>query len=286
MTLAFKQRDGNATGGFTAVWADDAGSSLLFIEALNVNTDGTRRSYRVDDFWGEREALNNLCNAMTDACAGLDTAGLKQRRVITQQAAAAGWPADLLAKTRIASSIIPFKNGKPCPVVDGFLISATALHRPQMTDVCDISNYVDAAVTPALVLPKNPSGATNSGFTQRNAKVGDLAVALRLDVLKPVFAVIGDTGPAGELGEGSVALNGKLLDKTVPPRNYLELRGKGPFKGKGWTVPASVVLIFPGTRQAADPWMTPQRIDEAAARLFDTWGGVPRVQACITAYKP
>ena len=77
----------------------------------------------------------------------------------------------------------------------------------------------------------------------------------------------------------------KVLDKTVPAPNYLELRGKGPFKGQGWTVPASVVLIFPAARQAADPWMTPHRIDEAAARLFDTWGGVARAQACISAYK-
>jgi hypothetical protein len=35
-------------------------------------------------------------------------------------------------------------------------------------------------------------------------------------------AVIGDTGPADNLGEGSVLLNMKLLGKTVPPANKTE----------------------------------------------------------------
>jgi hypothetical protein len=284
MAPAFQQKDGNAKGGVTSVWADPAAKSLMFIDRLNVNTDGTRRSYSVDDFWGERVALNNLCNAMSDACAGLDNAGLTQRRELTQRAAAEGWPAALLAQTRIASSIIPFKDGKPCPAVDGFLVSATALHQPQVTDVCNIANYADALVTPAIVLPKNPARNVLSGFAQRDARVGDLVVALLRDRAEPVFAVVGDTGPSGELGEGSVALNGRLLGKTAPPVNYQELRGKGAFKGQAWVTPPTVVIVFPGTRNAAAPWMTPERIDAAARPLFEAWGGVERARACSAAY--
>jgi hypothetical protein len=284
MSPAFQQKDGNAKGGVTEVWADPAAKSLLFIERLNVNTDGTSRSYSVDDFWGERVALNNLCNAMSDGCAGLDVAGLKARRELTQRAAAEGWPAALLAQTKIASSIIPFKDGKPCPAVNGFLVSATALHKPQVADACDITNYADALLTPAIVLPKNPTKNVLSGFAQRDAKVGDLVVALLRDKPDPVFAVVGDTGPSGELGEGSVALNGRLLGKTEPPVNYLELRGKGAFKGRAWVTPPTLVVVFPGTRNAAAPWMTPERIGAAARSLFEAWGGVERARACSAAY--
>lgn len=282
MSLAFHQRDEDAPGGRTAVWADASGSALLFIEKLNINTDGTRRSYRVDDFWGQTTALNNLCNAMNDACAGLDQEGLKARRVLTQKAAAQGWPQDLLAQTKISPSIIPFKNGKPCPAVDGFLVSATALHKPNVSDACDISNYVDALVTPAIVIPKKPAGGT-SEWESRNAKVGDLVVAMRPDQTDTVFAVVGDTGPSNKLGEGSVALNGALLKKTAPPVNYLELRGKHPFQGKGWSAPRTAVLVFTGTRDTGNPYMTPERINQAAGEKFTAWGGMPRLQACIRA---
>ena len=90
MKPAFKQKDGNAKNGITAVWSDPQARALMFIDRLNVNTDGTRRSYSVSDFWGAQTALNNLCNAMSDACAGLDQEGLRQRRLLTQAAAAAG----------------------------------------------------------------------------------------------------------------------------------------------------------------------------------------------------
>ncbi|WNB76989.1 hypothetical protein [Methylomonas koyamae] len=284
MAQAFKQPDGNAKTGFTPVWSDHDANALFFIEALNVNTDGTRRSYSVDDFWGEEKALNNLCNAMSDACAGLDKEGLRQRRLLTQKAFAAGWPADLTAQTKISPAIIPFVAGKPCPPVDGFLVSATALHKPNVADACDIGNYADALVTPALVLPKSPGKNTLSEFAKRNAKVGDLAVALVPGGSAPVFAVVGDTGPAKELGEGSVALNGKLLGKNAPPANYQEVRGKGKYKGKAWTVPQALVLIFPASRDSADPYMTPERIDAAAKQRFDDWGGLERLSACADAY--
>lgn len=269
MSPAFRQPDGNAPGRVTPVWADAAGEALLFVDGLNVNTDGTRRSYSVADFWGKERALNNLCNAMSDACAGLGSDALRERRLATQRAAAAGWPAAQLRATRIAPAIIPFKGGKPCPEVDGFLVSATSLRKPGGGDVCDISRYVDALVAPALVLPRD-AGAP-SGFTARNARIGDLAVAMVPGSAKPVFAVVGDTGPARQLGEASVALNGLLLGKTAPPKNYDEVRGRAPFAGQGWTVPKAAVLIFPATRDTADPFMTPDRIDAAAKQRFDRW---------------
>jgi hypothetical protein len=284
MNLAFKQADRNAKNGVTDVWSDKNTLSLLFIESLNVNTDGTRRSYSVEDFWGDRNALNNLCNAMSDGCAGLSKDALRERRMLTQDASKNGWPADQLKKTRLSPSIVPFKNGKPCPAIDGFLVSATALHKPRIVDVCDINNYTDALVTPAIVLPKNPSRNSLSGFAKRNAKVGDLVVAMVPGSSTPVYAVVGDTGPSNELGEGSVALNGKLLSKDSLPSNYREVRGRDEFKGKGWMVQKAVIVVFPGTRDEANPYMSPGRIDEMAAKRFESWGGIKRLNSCVAEY--
>ncbi len=283
MAAAFMQPDGNAPKKATAVWADASGTALFFVESLNVNTDGTRRSYSVEDFWGEKTALNNLCNAMSDKCDGLDTTGMTNRRLVTQKAQAEGWPPELLKQTRISPSIVPMKAGKPCPTVDGFLVSATALRKPAASDVCDIANYVDALTVPALVIPGNPKNGV-SDFAKRGANVGDLVIAMVPGGTNPVFAVVGDIGPASELGEGSVALNGKLLGKTAEPVNYNEVRGRKPFSGRGWVVPTALVLVFPATRDAKNPFMTTARIDEAAKKRFGDWGGIARLNTCAAEY--
>ena len=280
MTVAFQQPD---EGGTTRVYADSAARALLFVDDLKINTDGTRRSYSVQDFWGKSRALNNLCNAMKDACAGLSNAQLQARRELTQAAEAAGWPPGMLKDTRISESIIPFRQGKPCPAVDGFLVSATSLAKRNITDVCDISNYVDALTVPALVLPRNPPGG-GFGFAARGAAIGDVAVAMTPGSNSVVYAVVGDTGPARQLGEASIALNGKLLGRTREPSNYDEVRGRGQYQGKGWSVPRAAVLIFPKTRDAANPYLTTDRIDAAAKQAFDAWGGLPRLKACIASY--
>lgn len=287
MAPAFTQPDHN--GATTvAVWQDSAVTALLFADAMNVNTDGTRRSYSVSDFWGEasdKGAINNLCNAMSDACAGLNADQLKARRVLTQDARARGWPSDLLRRTRISPSIIPFKNDKPCPERDGYLVSATALHKARITDQCDISNYVDALETSAIVLPKRARAGVATAFEKRGANVGDLVAILSGDGRMLRFAVVGDLGPARELGEVSVALAGQLLGKTSPPANYREIRGKPPFEGRGWAVGKTYSLVFPGTRRAANPYLTQDRIDADGKAVFERWGGIERFRACAANYK-
>jgi hypothetical protein len=277
MNLAFWQPDKSVRSGKTAVLEDQGSTALFFQDRLNVNTDGTRRSYKVSDFWGERTAVNNLCNAMSDACANLDNAGLTARRKLTQQVASQGWPADGLKRTRISPSIIPLKEGRPCPEVDGYLVSATALFDPKVADVCDLKRYADALRVPALVIPRN-----SAQFGNRHADVGDLAVAMLPDRAEPVFAVVGDKGPTDALGEGSLALNGKLLNKSEPV-NYREVRGKAPFTSRdAWVTPPTAVLIFPGTRDKNKPYLQSDRITAAAQPLFEKWGGVDRMKACFT----
>jgi len=284
MKPAFNQKDSDGINGKTPVWSDKDVASLLFVESLNVNTDGTRRSYNVNDFWGKEIALNNLCNAMRDGCNGLSDELKKKRRIVTQNAFSKDWPKDQLEQSKISPKIIPFRNGKPCPSSDGFLVSSTALHKPNITDVCDIDNYIDSLTTPAIVLPGNPSTTIDSEFSSRNAKVGDLVVTLIPGATTPVYAVVGDTGPANKLGEGSIALNGKLLGKNSIPENLREIKGYSNSKGSSWVVPNAIVLIFPGTRDAANPFINTDRINEAAKNAFEAWGGIERLNSCAEAY--
>jgi hypothetical protein len=260
MRQAFNQPNPDSPGGKVAVWTDSLGKSLFFIAGLKTNTDGAKRSYSVTDFWGEDTALNNLCNAMDDSCGGLDSAGKRQRRILTQRARADGWPADELQATRISSSIIPFSGGKPCPEVDGFLVSSTALENPSVSNVCDPSRYVDAIKTPALVIPKGASG-----FAGKGAAKGDLVVAVRPGSHEPVFAIVGDLGPANKLGEGSIALAGRLLGKTTEPKNYKEIK-------TSWQVPKALVLVFPRSRHESNPFSIVAELDSAGAAAVSRLG--------------
>ena len=54
--------------------------------------------------------------------------------------------------------------------------------------------------------------------------IGDLLVALNPKTGLVSSAVVGDSGPEDNLGEGSVALNMALLGKTVQPSNYSEAK--------------------------------------------------------------
>jgi len=285
MRQAFVATDTNTAGGRAPVWgpaADPARGPAFFAAPLNVNTDGTRRSYSVDDPAGRAFALNNVCNAMAGFCRGLDAAALEARFDQLREARDRDWPAGLLAGTRLSPSVVPRRpDGRVCPEIQlagrRYLVSSTALFDRQVADACRIERYVDALAVPALVL----QGGTN-GFTERGVRVGDAVVAWRPGLASPVYAVAGDTGPSDRLGEGSIALNGALLGRTGEPTNYRQVRAE-------YVVPKAYVLIFPGTRDAARPRITADRVDVAAREAFSTWGGgseaggMARLQACAAA---
>lgn len=292
MKFAFNQTDNDGKSSIP-VWEDAGQKALIFADGLHVNTDGTKRSYKVDDFWGHNDAINNLCNAMSDKCADMKEPELRARRILTQKAKAQGWPADLTKKTKILPSIIAFKSdGKPCDEVDGFLVSATALRDDSVKDDCSFSKYVDAMTVPAIVLPGRLKKKTPTGFESRGARVGDLAAVLSGDGKLLTYAVVGDTGPAKELGEATVALAWKLRGKTKEPANYCEVRGKPKtecnhkdYVGQGWDVRKTYVLIFTGSRDDKKPYMTKERIEKSAGDLLKNWGGQSRLKSCAEAYK-
>lgn len=284
MDPRFSQPDEDGKRKVT-VWSD-GGTALLFAESLHINTDGTRRSYKVEDFWGQRDAVNNLCNAMSDKCADMKEPALRARRILTEKAKAGGWKQADLTATKLSPKIIPLgSDGKPCPEQDGFLVSATALENLAVKNVCDPQRYVDAMHTPAIVLPGRIEENTPTGFERGNVRVGDLVVVATPDLTKIAYAVVGDIGPKKELGEGTIELARSLLGKDHDPVNYREVRGKDPYEGQGWDVRRVVTLLFSGTRNMATPYMTKQRIDQDGAAKFASWGGLERLKACISTYR-
>jgi hypothetical protein len=74
------------------------------------------------------------------------------------------------------------------------------------------------------------------------AKAGDLVLAINVSNDRLSAAVIGDVGPAGNLGEGSIALNMALLGRTVQPKNYKEA------KTLDTGAQEILVVIIPGSR--------------------------------------
>lgn len=282
LTQRTSQTNLNVRAGATPIWSDKDSSFVFFQTGLHTNTDGTSRSYSVDDFWGEHTALNNLCNAMSDACAGLNAEGLKGRRIETQRQQAADWPD--VTKTRISPQIIAFrKSGKPCLPVNGYLISATALHK-RTHEACAQDAYVDALKVPALVLPGRSKDGRPTTFQVKGVEVGDLVVAVGPSK-QVIYGVVGDTGPATKLGEASIAMNGLLLGKTQPPVNYQQIRGRGQFRGQGWDVPQASILILSGTRNSDRPFLTETEIETAVKTRFEQFGGQERLDACSNQYK-
>jgi hypothetical protein len=204
---------------------------ILFQTTLRVNTDGSPLSYHPHDLRGRDKALNNICNAIVVKRAGSDA-----NLCLTEFGAAIGvfekfrdtkyqtvpdgfritW-ANVLATARSEGRDVPcvFTSGP----FQGYFGSLTALQNGLTGDKgeCDVNDQVNPISVPALVLVGG-----NNVVKEFGARVGDLVVAFNPKTLRVSSAIIGDTGPRDNLGEGSVLLNMRLLGATVPPANKAE----------------------------------------------------------------
>jgi hypothetical protein len=204
---------------------------ILFQTKLRVNTDGSPMSYHPQDPRGKNLALNNICNAIV-VKKGTSTDNLcfknfgeaigvfEQFRDSNYQTVPPGF--------RITwENVLPAvrENGKDIPCVfktgdfKGYFGSLTALKNDLTGNKgeCEVNNQVNPLKVPALVLVSGQNVVKDFG-----AKAGDLLVAYNPKTQLFVSAIIGDTGPKDNLGEGSVLLNMKLRGSTTPPTNKAE----------------------------------------------------------------
>jgi len=211
--------------------ATDERSVILFQTNLRVNTDGSPLSYHPQDPRGQTKALNNICNGIavrkTNSDKNLCFSAFgqaihvfEQFRDSNFQTVPAGFRITwnkVLATTKENGKDVPcvFKSGE----FKGYFGSLTALQNGLTTNKgeCDINNQLNPMTVPALVLAGGQNPVKAFG-----AEVGDLLIAFNPKTQLFTSAIIGDTGPADNLGEGSVLLNMKLRGTTTAPTNKLE----------------------------------------------------------------
>jgi hypothetical protein len=204
---------------------------ILFQTKLRVNTDGSPLSYHPQDLRGKGKALNNICNAVVVRKAGSDEnlcfthfgeaiSVFERFRDTKYQTVPDGFQitwVNVLATAKDQGKDVPcvFTSGES----QGYFGSLTALKNGLTGDKgeCDINDQVNPMAVPALVLVGGKNVVREFG-----ARVGDLLVAYNPKTLLFSSAIIGDTGPKDNLGEGSVLLNMKLLGTTVQPTNKTE----------------------------------------------------------------
>ena len=212
----------------------DAGSDrkiILFQTNLRVNTDGSPLSYHPQDPRGRTKALNNICNGIAvrrvnsnkNLCFsefGKAIQVFEQFRDSNFQTVPTGFR---ISWQNVLATVK--ENGKDVPCVfrsgefDGYFGSLTALKNGLTTNrgECDVNDQVNPMTVPALVLAGGQNPVRTFG-----AKLGDLLIAFNPRTQLFTAAIIGDSGPADNLGEGSVSLNMKLLGTTTPPTNKEE----------------------------------------------------------------
>jgi hypothetical protein len=206
-------------------------SIILFQTNLRVNTDGSPLSYHPQDPRGKQMAINNVCNAIAvrkiNTDKNLCRSNFSEAIGVFEKWRDANYQNVPQGYTITWSNVLPAvkENGKSVPCVfksgiyKGYFGSMTALKNDLTGDKgeCEIDNQVNPMTVPALVLVGGDNIVKSFG-----AKTGDLLVAYNPATGIVGSAIIGDTGPEDNLGEGSVYLNMKLLNKTEPPTNKVE----------------------------------------------------------------
>ena len=212
----------------------DKNKKIIFFKTnLRVNTDGSPLSYNPQDPRGKTLALNNICNGIAVQKVG-STKNLCLNKTTYSEAIGVfeKWR-DSNFKTIPAGYNIIWKNvlattkkdGIEIPCIfttgqyKGYFGSLTSLQNGLTSGKgeCDVNNQVNPLTTPALVLVGGKNIVKDFG-----AKVGDLLIAYNPKTKLLSSAIIGDTGPKDNLGEGSILLNMKLLGVTKPPTNQAE----------------------------------------------------------------
>ena len=205
----------------------DTHKVIFFQTSLRVNTDGAPNSYHPNDLTGSVKAINNICNGISVTRNGVTLGCQSARQVFGQfrdnnfrepAGTRINWQNVIAATTDASGRKIPcvFQSGE----FEGYFGSLTSLKNGltgSAAGECDHLNQLDQRIVPAFVLPGGQNVVRSFG-----AGVGDLLVAFNPLNNVVSVAIVGDTGPANKLGEGSVGLNMALLGKTEQPKTSNE----------------------------------------------------------------
>ncbi len=165
------------------------------------------------------------------------------------------------------------KTRKPCITPDGYLVSMTAdvaVAGGRVGD-CDQSKWIDALTAPAIVLPKN------SQFFPFGIGKRSLVVALSSrPAHRAVFGIVGDIGPAKEIGEANIAMNRELngLAASDQPKHRQDAIDR-------FQAGRSAILLFPGPDFVLDRPISGSRIAREGAEAMTAFGSAQKLIDCI-----
>lgn len=163
--------------------------------------------------------------------------------------------------------LVEKSDGKPCifqkSPYKGFFASKTAVTNGQIADKgeCDCKFYLDAKEVPAMVLPKG-----DNALNKFEAAPEDLVIAYHLRTQKLVYAIIGDTGPTSNLGEGNILMNKRLKNVT----SYPSYR---PAINKALVIGDSVLItIIPNSKKGSIKPFTEENIKKRGQNYLQQLG--------------
>ncbi len=228
---------------------------ILFQTTLRVNTDGSPLSYHPGDLYANKKlALNNICNAVAvrkdakgpNLCLQKGHYSEAVEAFSRYQASNFTNPGGYIFKWDNVLVPTKTKDGRTLPCVFktgkfvGYYGSTTGLKNGLTNNKgeCDRDDQLDAVLVPALVKAGSPSVLDRFGVT-----LGDLLIAYDPKTQNTVAAVIGDSGPTDNLGEGSIALNSSLSGLAEAPSDYAGVKKIGIEDRQ------IMVAIFKGTRK-------------------------------------
>jgi hypothetical protein len=198
--------------------------ALFFVAGMQIDADGAPRAYHPN---GSPPGLDFLANA--------------------------GHPGNFFG-------VVTDRHGNPVvqsarDPAPGFFVSPTSLQNPDRAAE-DPRRYVDASTIPYIVLP---ALVRDKG----GARLGDFATVRRRSNGKVSHAIYADGGPAGKIGEGSIALAEALGLPSSP-------------KHGGTNEKDIVYVLFAGSGNGCP--RTKSEISATGKKLLKDWGGLERLQ--------
>jgi hypothetical protein len=187
--------------------------------------------------------------------------------------------------------IIPdSRDGYPCvrgaeSLYPGYFVAATTLNQigPVRSDGCEPARYIDAEQIPFFVLPGGTFGQIEVG----DIVVGQLSLGSQL---RTVYGIAGDTGPFDQFGEGSIAFNQKLLDRSDIIVNSQDLDSVdidlGQFEQTAGRQGTLAILVLGGTKRLLRGNYSRENVERIGRQEFARWNGgasdgAHRLNACI-----
>lgn len=262
----------------------DGGGIALFSK-MNINIDGLGKAYHKNNIAGG--GIIHLCNGgevflpngksyhgsesnatctgkFMDDYARIGAAGWKDTSVGVIRWYGVLGREDVVIGGKTVKGVVPVLQ----PDNSGFYVSPTKLFDPSVRDEADQRRYINALTVPSAVIKETPE------LHAAGVRQATFGVAVRRSGGTPVPFIVGDAGP--RIGEGSVALarlvSGLPIKETITRSDRYAGQIDGP----------NVLWVFFGGDVAAPPYDA-EHVRAAAAKAFDAWGGLARLEACRSA---